>query len=221
MLVRKFNFEEDPEYGEDGWMPSWMKGANIVNGLAAAHDMLEHHPNMALGAEAEFHALGACWWLRGQTGMLGGYRTPEENIAGDFISILERVAFGQETLNRPPDARRLSSYYFGDADDDLNEIVRKGMEMFSNEWEYRDEGPASIPHDSSKRILNWMRLGYRYASARYGMGREYDMSHLFSQIAAEVDRHAVADLGSVLTVRANLKTLRAHAFVTSPREDDY
>ncbi len=224
MLVRKFRWQEDEDYGEMGWMPTWMKGANVCDGRSAAHDILEHHPNMELGAEAEFHALGAVYWGRGECGDLSIYHGTVDALSGDFISILQRVAYGQETLNAPPSTRALSEYHYGHADEELREIAKKGVKKAREEWVYQsDESDHEmpIPHDAEQRCLDWMRRGYRYASRRYGMGNNYSMVHLFNEVARVVDRHKHADLGMELTVTVNLKRLTAQAYSDYPREYGY
>jgi hypothetical protein len=227
MLIRRFEFKEDPVYGGEGWIPSWMKGANTVTGSGAAHDILEHHPHMALGAEAEFHALGAVYWLRGETGWF--YKNtfinlrPENIISRDFPSILERVGEGTESLGQPPKTRALSRNHYGDAEDAIQEIIRNGMRFARKEWEdQRDEDyPMPIPSDSDQRILSWMRMGYRYASKRFGMGNNFETEYLFDRITKEVDKHRDADPGMELTVRINFKKKSVTAYADFPAEDFY
>lgn len=64
-LVRTFVWGEDAEYGESGFIPGWIKGANLVAaGFGAAHDVLEHLPNTPGGFEGEMMAFGAMYHVR-------------------------------------------------------------------------------------------------------------------------------------------------------------
>lgn len=214
ILVRRFIFEEDPEYGNNGWRPLWMKGAtaNSGDGRLAAHDILEHHPSMQLGAEAELHALGASYWIRGENGFFNGDAT--DNYASDFIEMLRRVHYGQETLNDPGVTRPLSESLYGDADETLQTIVRKGFKMAHEEHSYSDDGELELPPNAQARALGWMRKGYRYARQRYSDADGYGMNCLFVRAAEAVDRVTRhSDLGMEMVVRLDTRrcTVKAHA----------
>lgn len=214
ILVRKFIFEEDPEYGNNGWRPLWMKGAtaNSGDGRLVAHDILEHHPNMELGAEAEFHALGASYWIRGEN---GGFNhtiySPEEQYAADFPSILQRVDAGDETLKDPGVTRPLSEDLYGGADSVLMEIVRKGFRLTAKEYDYPLRG---LPMFARKRVLGWMRKGYRYARQRYGHATDgYSVNSLFVKTAEAVNRVTRhSELGMEMTVRLDVRRCEVKAF---------
>lgn len=223
ILVRKFIFEEDPEYGGNGWRPMWMKGAtaNSGDGRLAAHDILEHHPNMELGAEAEFHALGASYWIRGEN---GGFAhtiyAPAEQYAADFPSILQRVHEGIETLKDPGVTRPLSESLYGDADSVLQEIVRKGFRLTASEF---DSPLRGLPMFARKRALGWMRKGYRYARQRYSDTDGYGMNCLFVKTAEAIDRVTKhSDLGMEMVVRLDTRRCDAKAYADYPDLDsDY
>lgn len=219
MLVRKFTFGEDEEYGGEGWLPSWMKGANAMRGQGCAHDILEHHPNMGLGAEAEFHALGACYFVRGETGYFP--ISGAHSLANDFPSILGRVHDGVETLRCPPNTRPLHSDVFGDADDALMSIVDKGMGLARREFTYRDE-ELSLPFDASRRVLGWMRRGYRYAAKRYAAGGQFQARYLFDEITKAVDQKGrFAELGMEMTVRVNLRRANVKVICNDPSDEHW
>lgn len=228
MFVRKFRFKykEDQDYGGMGWIPTWMKGANTVTGRGAAHDILEHHPTMPLGAECEFHALGALFWGRGETGWFSQYTMfpVNEVIARDHISILQRVAEGEETLLKPPRTRKLSEDLYGDADEALHEMIRKGIQMSKKEWEDMTEYKMPIPNDAADRILGWMRMGYRYAARRFGSNHQWEMSHLFELISREVDKIEKREElwpDDELVVSTNFKKFTARVDLIHPEEMYY
>lgn len=228
MFVRKFKFKykEDQDYGGMGWIPTWMKGANTVTGRGAAHDILEHHPTMPLGAECEFHALGALFWGRGEAGWFSQYTMSpvDEVIARDHISILERVAYEQETLVKPPRTHKLSEDLYGDADESLREIIRRGMQLTKKEWDYQNDVKMPIPYDADERILGWMRMGYRYAARRFGAHHQWEMSHLFELISKEVDKigkHEDLSPDDELVVSTNFKQFTARVDLIRPEESYY
>lgn len=223
VLVRKFVFEEDPEYGNNGWRPLWMRGAtaNSGDGRLVAHDILEHHPNMELGAEAEFHAIGASYWIRGENGGFANtIYSAVEQYAADFPSILRRVDCGEETLKDPGVTRALSEYLYGDADEALQDIVREGFKLTAREYDYPLRG---LPMFARKRALGWMRKGYRYARQRYCEATDgWGVNALFTKTAEAVNRVTRhADLGMEMTVRLDVRRCDVKAFADYPNEPDY
>lgn len=59
MLKRILEWREDADYGEQGWIPNWIPGANITSGFGLAHDVLEHDREDNGTIEEEFKAMGA------------------------------------------------------------------------------------------------------------------------------------------------------------------
>jgi len=219
MMIRKFEFAEYEEYGFNGWKPMWMQGADPITGQGIPHDILEHHPGMQLGAEAEFHALGASWWIRGENGYFTGrYRPPEENYASDFIEILRRISDGEETLHHPGPTRPIRESMWGHVDRSLNKIVSRGIEMANSEFE---DYPLVLPHDAHERILGWMRKGYRYAIRRYNHVTDgYSLCRLFERTVEVVERETRgADIGMVMEVRLDIANNRVSAFADYPDQD--
>lgn len=226
MMIRKFAYEEHQEYGGNGWRPLWMKGADPITGQGVAHDILEHDPKLELGVEAEFHALGASLWIRGENGYFAGrFYSVVDNYASDFISILERVHDGDETLRDPGKTNRLSKEMHGDADETLQAIVRKGMQFAKDEHGSVNDGcdlSLELPLDAHDRILGWTRKGYRAAIKRYRGADGYSINYLFGKINDAVERCTKhADLGMEMTVKIDLRNLNVTAFADYPEEPDY
>jgi hypothetical protein len=86
VIVRKFIYGNDREYGTNGFKPTWIENANAGDGLSCAHDVMEHglrEPNAGVG---ELMAMGACIYTRGVPGWFecerpNAYYKPPEQIA--------------------------------------------------------------------------------------------------------------------------------------------
>lgn len=204
-MKRTFTCGEHPEYGGLGWAADWMRGADPIQGMGCAHDILEHPPNMPLGAESEFMALGAMLWLRGETGFFFS-GTPAENAAVDFPDILERVMNGEETLKDPGKTRALSEWDYGSLDGQCQSAVRKGVALLISDRGYTFPSIAKhMPPEYRQRMVGWMRKGIRYAVRRYKHGNN-EVAYLFKRMEKEFDRRLEsAKEGAQIAVHVNLK----------------
>lgn len=198
MIRRTFVCEEHEEYGSLGWRPEWMPNAEPYGGMAVAHDMLEHEPNDDGGAEAEFRALGAALWLRGDTGYFQNGR-PGENLASDIPDILGRVWYGGQTLTDPGRTYRLPER----AEIELNRVRSE----LRKHYQYEDPEDRRPTRQEVDRILGWMRRGYRGAIRRFRRLDNYSLCHaVYQRIENTADallRHA--EEGQRMIVRVNLR----------------
>jgi hypothetical protein len=64
-------------------------------------------------------------------------------------------------------------------------------------------------------------MGYRYASRRFGIGRNFETEYMFNQITKAVDKNKYADLGMELVVRIDFKKQRVTAYADYPAEEYY
>lgn len=151
MIYRKFVCEEHEAYGGKGWKPTWFGGADPLGGQGVAHDILEHFPHDEGGAEGEFMALGAAYYIRGETGRLSNMYSAEENLAADIPEIFGRIARGGQTLRDPGRTRAIP-----DSDEGLRTIVAKGLRLARSE---SPEVMGGLPIGASQRILGWLRKG--------------------------------------------------------------
>ncbi len=76
MLVKQFVCEEHEEYGSLGWREKDKPHFAPFQGLAVAHDCLEHFPDDGPEIEHEMQALGAGLHVRGII-VSNGYRSYE------------------------------------------------------------------------------------------------------------------------------------------------
>jgi len=105
---------EDNVTGELGLIVDGLKQLSnefmaTTEGLIIAHDLIEHQNGIkAIGSiDDELEALGACWWIRGQWGLLreGSYNSPEEGLARDVGHLGEIFCRGVEFRTYVPRTR--------------------------------------------------------------------------------------------------------------------
>lgn len=86
-----------------GWRLKSRPGYDPLQGMAVAHDVLEHFPDSTDSIADEFQALGASLWLRGETGYdRRGGDFPAGNLAAEFLDIfIHRESEGYAFPERP------------------------------------------------------------------------------------------------------------------------
>lgn len=209
MLVRTFVCQIHEDYGSLGWAPTWMENADPYTGMAIPHDMLEHPAKCRVGVIAdECMALGAAWWIRGETDWFGRtvYRSkPEENLCVEFQTVMEPYWEGHPVhgfFPSPPRCRR-SSYLYKK----MQEIAWMGQDFLLREFSDNDD-TRLLTDQNCEYIAGWMVHGYRHARARYRTCDNYGLSVLFSRIADDADKNLkYADEGVKYKVSVNLRRL--------------
>ena len=68
MITKTFIIEEHEEYQTKGARPIDTPHADPLGGMSVAHDMLEHFHNDQGSVYEELMALGASYYVRGETG---------------------------------------------------------------------------------------------------------------------------------------------------------
>lgn len=219
MLSRTFTVKEHEEYGSIGLQPDWVGNQAMVEpigGMGAAHDILEHPINGIGGAENEFMALGAMYWIRGQNNWWargGNVRKVEEHMTSDYEQILPRIFEGYETLKDPGRTYRLSDEC---AEECFRSSVNIGFRNVISEREEYDQAVKDLIHAGGKeRIIGWLRKGYRMAQKRYRGIDNYHLSYVFSRIEKALDKELKhADEGMKVKVQIDLERglVRAESF---------
>lgn len=208
MIVRKFTCTYHDDMGQLGWKPTFLKGEGIEPAwdFTLAHDILEHAVDNIGGAEGEFMALGAMMWGRGGSGWFfskGGSVKLSEILASDFEDILITIASGKETLRCPGRTYKLSDY--DDLEKEMSKGIRDAIKAFKKN-KYNDIKEIPCPEgDIERRIVGWMRKGFRKARDYYGKyGLDsHGVSYIFDQIADIARKHNPERYmeGEVLTIR--------------------
>ena len=213
VVQTSFVCEMHEEYRELGLRPVDMPEADPRN--AVAHDILEHFPGDDGGVEAEFMALGAAYWLRGETGYFqrnGNTHSPEAHIAADFRELYQHVAHEGFSLEDPSGATgRMLDYE--EADEALVRACCIGLREVNDEDEYDadDEALADFTsQESADRIVGWLRLGYLKAVERYAGVDAYTLAHsVFRAIDERAAKWLQGDAveGQTLRVTVDLKRM--------------
>lgn len=228
MITRTFAYEQDEEYGFNGWKPKWMRNANSMDGLGVAHDVMEHIGDIdkSTGAENEFMALGAMIYTRGEAGYFGNFTDTITQFAYEFVQILPRIVHGSETLRNPGNTYKLRDY--DEWDEGIKMIVNKGFRLTREEDDWTDLSKLSMGvEEAQRRIISWMRIGFRKARAFYYGRYRMDTAttaYLFERIRNEANKKLkFADFGMELTVKLDLRYCNAELYADYPdmNEDDY
>ena len=215
MISREFIYKED-EHGNVGWIPEWLPNATSGDGRTVAHDVLEHMPNSTNrnSSEDELVAMGAVYYIRGETGLLySPYRDITETIASDIYFILSDSANNGERIRSPGFKYKLSDY---SVDDTFKQATREGIKSFKENYE---DDIDILDENTYTYILNWMRIGYRQAINRYKNTDQGTIGYIFNQIQREVDKCKYINEYDKMRVTVNVK--KANVKVTILNTNEY
>lgn len=225
MLVRRFVYGIDDDFGNAGWILPGVPGYNAGDGLTVAHDTLEHRPNDNGTVEDELMALGALLWLRVETGYqaqyfpnglhAGTHMIVTGDISRMLLNLVQDVAQDDCLLQALPRASRPLSD--DDAEQSMRKAVAESIASTIAETGYQSIDPELVQAWNAKlqepetydRCLGWLRAGYRNAKRRYP--RPEDIAfRVFQVVRSEADRIArFAEEGDELQVVINLKKAQA------------
>lgn len=211
MIVRKLVQVYNEDYGH-GWLPLHRKDdpdLSPASGYGIAHDLLEHEVDKIGGAEGEFMALGALCWIREESGWFVGrtFRaTLPVRLCGDIADILSKIAQGEQTLKDPGRSYKLRDW------DHYNEMMNLIAAFGVNALKENEAGHVGaledIPYpveEIKRRMVGWMRKGFRKAIAFYYTRHRLDssdMSYIFDKVIKLADeKQKYAEEGDILTVR--------------------
>jgi hypothetical protein len=219
-----FEYREHEDYGSMGWAMKGCQDADPLDGKAVAHDILEHFPKVpeSFGIGGEFMALGACYYLRGETGVLSnGYYTYADNIAGEFPEILNHYLDHRLPF---PEPKPTSGTGYGEPG--ISEIIAEARKLCTSEDGQFCGDPNKHDLDNMlKKARGYMRIGYRKAARRYAGLDAYTLGNcLFEDIAKIADDCLKqAEIGMELTIYTDIKNYDARGYVDYPEnwDEDY
>jgi hypothetical protein len=211
MLVKTFICEEHKEYGGLGWREKSKPHFDPYQGMAVAHDCLEHFPDDKESIEYEAMAFGAMLHVRGNIDRQS-HHEQWEDIRSDCIDIFRLYRYEDRAFNSP--AERMNKP-LRDSDDWHNEYVERQIRYLIDtlpnflriENDYENE-PTEGPYGDlkarmdlcittfSRNMGGWIRHGYRRARRRW-RGDSYSIGTVFSKIRDEADKylnHATAGM---------------------------
>jgi hypothetical protein len=216
----KFTVKTHDEFGTLGFAPKWYPSGDPLSGMAVAHDILEHFPGDPGDAEGEFMALGAAYWIRGESGFMqrnGNRNPPEEHIASDFPMIwrIHHGTHGRTGFRSPPRTRGAV-----DIIDQCKNIVYRACRLLS------EEECERLPDAAERELIaQWLARGYVLAERRYKKidpcisGHDIAYS-LFGRIEEQADRLLTqAEEGMELTVNIDVRALSVSLSLDYPEYD--
>lgn len=208
MACRTFEWREDTEFGDWGWIPKGFPHFNAGQPMTIAHDVLEHQDRDDGSLAHELRAFGAMIHVRGE----GGWFARRESLHDDWISNADfdlaehmrkyRHHEGQEArMWQPPPTRAL-------ADQDIEDQIRRALERAVDlaNREFGDNEPYELG-PTTDMMRGWMRIGYRNALRRYAGHSPYTLADAFRELMARVGKHMQGDIGEELHVRVCNRTL--------------
>jgi len=188
---REFTWGTDESTGEDGWLPAWLDGVEdpyAFIGDGVAHDALEHEAHESDGdLENETRALGAVYFVRGESGWFDAQRSgnPDvgENLASDFIELYRAFAYAGDSigdawpLGSDPDAHAMAATF--------RDIVRNGIRQAIDEHSTDSDERDTLASFARGRewFVQLMCEGYAAAHERFN-GNSSAARELFERISS-------------------------------------
>ena len=158
-----FDIRAHEEYESLGLAARFMRGAEPMPAMTAAHDILEHfeQPGEAIDSDGECQALGAALYVRAESGGLqNAYNGPAQNLSGD-VARLHTDAHQWGSISDPGRTCKLEPH----VEEWISEAVRLAYRELCDDYGYPYEyrpGPQWRAY-----VHGWLRIGYRRARKRY------------------------------------------------------
>ncbi|MDY7537572.1 hypothetical protein QN372_00265 [Undibacterium sp. RTI2.1] len=207
MIHTIFEWRENREYGEEGWILKGFPNFNASSGRGVAHDTLEHFKDGDGSLADEMMAFGAMLHIRGESGWFASLPTRDNRLdkqmGFDIARFLQELRSGNVDLRKPPRTYRLKD---ADLESDLFNIIKEGVKE-ANQGRDND---AEIfqPGLVTDKMIHWMRVGYRKALKRFKGNKPHDIAYCFDTIANRVDLgFDLGDIGDELHVCVNTESL--------------
>ena len=209
-ITAVFEVKTHEEYGSAGLAMVGREWADPFEGMAAAHDMLEHGLSDEGTQEEELQALGASFYVRdaGEYYRHKGQHnsSPARNIAADMpeqVHIMREA--GKERWNDPGKVAKCDYYI----EHELEEFVLQTKALMRSGFENWSEVPAAFkePKEFTK-AKNWLRKGYQRAQAQYANLTSSEVCELFEEIERKADKflkYAQPDCGYQCTITVDLE----------------
>lgn len=208
MSTLNFTWGTD-DSGERGWIAQGYPHFDTTPPQLMAHDVLEHLPRgMQHGAVAdEALALGARLYLRMASGWLRTqphqFGRPENLWYNEARRLLEA-----DEVCAPAQAEPLT-------DPAMDELLQKATKDAVDEYvdqrgylsDFELETEEGNSRHNASNILNWMRIGYRAAIARYKDHDPLDVMWLAERLIDTVEEYQHGEEGDRLIIKVNEKDL--------------
>lgn len=192
MRYKTYVFEcaEHEDFGTLGWRLKGNSNADPLQGMAVAHDILEHAPNGDMGVEDELMALGASFYVRKYTTNMHSLGA---NVASDIPEVLRHAKYEGMGLRDP--GRTAECLHEADIYDMFDSLAK--------ECQYDPDLKEMLTKETKRRIRGWMRKGVRMAERRLAKA---DTRTLFDNIMRVADEKLkYAERGDILQVKLTFR----------------
>lgn len=191
--------------GEHGWLQRNQPEFDPVGAdFTVAHDALEHFPARYGDIADECIALGALVRGRGLAGTLNA--CPIDTLSYELNAFFEeRVGCVQKP---PSHMTPMRGSLAGEAEEIFTEAVKRAVDPIPSQA-IED---AQEFDDHCKRILAWMRIGYRRCERRFPGSTPWHLACLFDRVKHEGGEYLRrGEVGDTLHLAVNPRTLE-HEF---------
>jgi len=183
----EFVCETHEDYGSLGWRLKKFSGFDPLDGMAVAHDCLEHFPDLDTSLDAEFMALGAAMLIRGETGYdRRGGDAHINNIVSEYPNLFGYFMGGSTFRECRLNRRGVP----GTTDRAFEEIGLRAAKLLRGEF---SDGRYKLGDMTAfvKRSIPWLYRGYlRARDERYkGENIIMLMEDCFRGIESEANKH--------------------------------
>lgn len=190
MMLRHFTMQMWDRTGTMGWQPAWLKDGDPTTGIGVAHDVLEHLPGDTGGAEAECRAIGAAYYVRGESGyfhsLMHYFPNPIWHLSRFVAETLVSINEGEQTQTLLPPSKPSPPLADRNVERAFDMIAAGGVVEANKAITYdRESDEPSFGSSDANIILAHLRTGYRSARRRYRhLGCDF-MLDIFKEITRQ------------------------------------
>ncbi len=234
MLIQRFRREEHEDYGEDGWLLVGAPSTYVpLWGMGVAHDLLEHRRNDTGTVEEELLAFGAALYVRGE----GGYWNRKASglcpgtHVGEEIGRDLGLKYGgiENGIDDPGRTTRLD----GHVEEWIETAVREARKAIREDCEDCEDCKDTSSQDAGRwghvvelflrRVVGWLRRGYRLAARRYYGISPYRLATMFAEIEQKADKLLRDDMSSYceMVIRLDVRKGRVSVYLDESGLDEW
>ena len=185
MILRgTFTVDHHDEYGFTGLRMKNRPHFDPGTGLTIAHDLMEHFRDDDGTTEHELMALGAMLYVRdcGADMRASAFSSePYEGIAADLIQQCFYMDAAKRTaLENPGRTTRIDDE---DVERQIQQVWPEAMRLMAHEFDNQN----MYSWLDQKRLIGWLRRGYRRAARRYKDIPSWRTAETFRRLSEEAD----------------------------------
>jgi hypothetical protein len=188
-ITATFEVKIHEEFGIKGLAMVGRNWADPYDGMAVAHDILEHGVDDTGTQEEELMALGATFYVRNMDAYYdhkGKYVTDLAiHIASDMLEQVHIMhSTGKQHWDDPGRVRLCDPHI----EDTLTVLVSEVKKLMHSEFDrFSDVPPAFREAIEFTKMKRWLRKGYHRAVKQYAALQPYQVCNLFEEIEKKAD----------------------------------